>query len=100
MLIANPNASGSVRLVAYNPNSATGTNSNNIVNDYSQLVVSNVINLYTNSISGVSNVCNLGIVSPSVSINNETITNVGKCTLSADFADANYFEGNNGLTIN
>ena len=100
LLIANPNASGSVRLVAYNPNSATGTNSNNIVNDYSQLVVSNVINLYTNSISGVSNVCNLGIVSPSVSINNETITNVGKCTLSADFADANYFEGNNGLTIN
>lgn len=100
LLIANPNASGSVRLVAYNPNSATGTNSNNIVNDYSQLVVSNVINLYTNPISGVSNVCNLGIASPHVSINNETITNVGKCTLSADFADANYFQGNNGLTIN
>lgn len=100
LLIANPNASGSVRLVAYNPHSATGTNSNNIVNDYSQLVVSNVINLYTNPISGVSDVCNLGIASPHVSINNETITNVGKCTLSADFADANYFEGNNGLTIN
>ena len=100
LLIANPNASGSVRLVAYNPHSATGTNSNNIVNDYSQLVVSNVINLYTNPIIGVSNVCNLGIASPHVSINNETITNVGKCILSADFKDANYFQGNNGLTIN
>ena len=100
LTIANPNAAGAVRLVAYNPNTATGTNSNNIVNDYSQLVVSNVINLYTNSISSVSNVCNLGIVSPKLPINNETISNVGKCTLSADFADANDFIGNNGLTIN